>query len=379
MSCRSLMLLLLLGTALPYAQASAEMPAADTPPATFNGPMPSPDEVLAIPSGLSALLHARVIAPGNGREERLQRLAEMIFDRDGMDLQYDADATYTVAETWQYRRANCLSFTLLFVTLARESGIQARVQEVEQVVSWYQDAGALYSVGHVNAGIGINGREATVDLDRNVLYDRQGPRPISDARALAHFYNNRGAAQMEAGDVQGARAYLQASLRQADDFTAALNNLGVLESRQGHLSLAKAYYLRALQAAPRHVASLANASALLARLGEARQAARLQLRLQNVRQGDPFIQYGLGVQAERAGDADRAIRFYRRAIRLYGSAHQFHFALARAYVMSGNLPRADHELMRAQELGGTALQTRYQEKLDSLQRWRRQQASLRVH
>ena len=61
------MLLLLLGTALPYAQASAEMPAADTPLATFNGPMPSPDEVLAIPSGLSALLHARVIAPGNGR------------------------------------------------------------------------------------------------------------------------------------------------------------------------------------------------------------------------------------------------------------------------------------------------------------------------
>ncbi len=61
---------------------------------------------------------------------------------------------------WQHRRANCLAFTLLFVTLAREAGIQARVQEVGQVVSWYQDqdAGVVYSVGHVNAGVDVGGR-----------------------------------------------------------------------------------------------------------------------------------------------------------------------------------------------------------------------------
>jgi len=40
--------------------------------------------------------------------------------------------------------------------------------------------------------------------------------------------------------------------------------------------------------------------------------------------------------------------------------------------------RANGELARAQALGGAALQSRYQDKLDSLQRWRRQQASARL-
>lgn len=349
---------------------------ATTTPAIDVAP-PSPAEVLAVPPGLASLLQARVLAAGSSREERLHRLAEMIFDRDGLDLQYDADATYTINEIWQHRRANCLSFTLLFVTLAREAGIQARVQEVEQVVSWYQANGVLYNVGHVNAGIEIGGRQGTVDLDRNVLYDRNGPRPISDARALAHFYNNRGAASMQAGDNVGARLWFGAALRQAPDFTAAINNLGVLEARQGHLDLARACYREALRISPRNAASLVNASALLSRMGEEVEAARLRQTLQNVRQSDPFVQYMLGAQAERTGDSAQAIHFYRRALRLYDSAHQFHFALARAYVMAGDLRRADRELLRAQQLGGATLQSRYQDKLDSLQRWRRQQASTR--
>ncbi len=118
----------------------------------------------------------------------------MIFDQHGLDLQYDANATYTVSDIWQHRRANCLAFTLLFVTLAREAGIQARVQEVGQVVSWYQDqdAGVVYSVGHVNAGVDVGGRFGTVDLDRNVLYDRRGPVPVSVRAGIGAFLQQPG-------------------------------------------------------------------------------------------------------------------------------------------------------------------------------------------
>jgi hypothetical protein len=89
------------------------------------------------------------------------------------------------------------------------------VQEVGQVVSWYQDQaqGVVYSVGHVNAGVGFAGRFATVDLDRNVLYDRRAAAD-QPARALAHFYNNRGAERMASGDLVGARAFFDAALAQ---------------------------------------------------------------------------------------------------------------------------------------------------------------------
>lgn len=341
--------------------------------------IPSPDQVFAIPPAMRAMLQKQVIDRSSSREQRLQALVEMIFDRQGLDLQYDANATYTVDEVWQQRRANCLAFTLMFVALAREAGIQARVQEVGQVVSWYQDQenGVVYSVGHVNAGVEMSGRYGTVDLDRNVLYDRHGPQPVSKARALAHFYNNRGAEQMGEGDLAGARAFFDASVAQDRAFPSVWNNLGVLDNREGDIDAAKRALDKALQLDGRQDAALNNASALYRRLGLVAQAEAMERRLKSVQREDPFAQYMLGTQAERAGKLEEAIRYYRHAVRLYDTAHQFHFGLARAYFLTGQFKRADRELTRAQLLGGAPEQARYQAKLDSLARWRAQQQARR--
>ena len=356
------------GTAAPLAVAITATPA-----------MPTPQQVFAIPAAMRDMLRTQVINHSYSREQRLQALVEMIFDRHGLDLQYDADATFTVSEIWQQRRANCLAFTLMFVALAREAGIQARVQEVGQVVSWYQDQaqGLVYSVGHVNAGVGFAGRFATVDLDRNVLYDRRGPLPISQARALAHFYNNRGAERMASGDLVGARTFFNAALAQDNSFAATWNNLGVLENRTGDTAAARRALETALRLDGRQDAALTNASALYRKLGMVMQAQALEQRLQSVQREDPFAQYMLGAEAERAGRLDQAIRYYRQAVRLYDTAHQFHFGLARAYFLAGQLRRADRELLRAQALGGAPQQARYQAKLDSLARWRAQQQARR--
>ncbi|MGZ0028571.1 tetratricopeptide repeat protein [Stenotrophomonas sp. S4] len=341
--------------------------------------IPTPQQVFAIPTAMRDMLRTQVINRSYSREQRLQALVEMIFDRHGLDLQYDADATLTVSEIWQQRRANCLAFTLMFVALAREAGIQARVQEVGQVVSWYQDQaqGLVYSVGHVNAGVGFAGRFATVDLDRNVLYDRRGPLPISQARALAHFYNNRGAERMASGDLVGARIFFNAALAQDNSFAATWNNLGVLENRTGDTAAARRALETALRLDGRQDAALTNASTLYRKLGMVVQAQALEQRLQSVQREDPFAQYMLGAEAERAGQLDQAIRYYRQAVRLYDTAHQFHFGLARAYFLAGQFKRADRELLRAQELGGAPQQARYQAKLDSLARWRAQQQARR--
>ena len=379
-AARLLVLTLALSLALPaIAQARAGDAAAPVAGDAATSGIPTPQQVLAIPAGMRAMLQKQVIERSSSREQRLQALVEMIFDRHGLDLQYDANATYTVEQVWQQRRANCLAFTLMFVALAREAGIQARVQEVGQVVSWYQDQdnGVVYSVGHVNAGVEISGRYATVDLDRNVLYDRHGPQPVSRARALAHFYNNRGAERMAEGDLPGARAFFDASVAQDRAFSSVWNNLGVLDNREGDIDAAKRALDRALQLDGRQDAALTNASALYRRLGLDAQANALDRRLQSVQREDPFAQYMLGTQAERAGRLQDAIRYYRQAVRLYDSAHQFHFGLARVYFLAGQLKRADRELTRAQLLGGAPEQARYQAKLDSLARWRAQQQAKR--
>ncbi|ROP77029.1 Tfp pilus assembly protein PilF [Stenotrophomonas rhizophila] len=368
--CRLLMLWMALAAVPVWA---AEPAAPPLPAAPVTTELPTPAQILEVPAPLLTLLHEQVIDPGYSRERRLQRLVDMIFDAQGLHLAYDPDATHTINETWQTRRANCLSFTLLFVTLANLAGIDAHVQEVAQVVSWYQAPGVIYSIGHVNAGIVLDGRSGTVDLDHNVLYDRNGPQKINEQRALAHFYNNRGADRMAAGDTAGARTYFRAALAQAPDFVGSWNNLGVLAARVGDLDQARRDYETALRLQPRHGASLSNASALYRRVGDTRQAQRLAGRLARVQRSDPFAQYMLGARAEQRRDYPDAVKFYRRAVRLYDSAHPFHFALARAYFLAGDPHRASQEMQRARDLAGEngdAVTSRYQAKLDSLQRWR---------
>ncbi|MCF7751885.1 tetratricopeptide repeat protein [Bacillus subtilis subsp. subtilis] len=369
-------LALLLVLSAPSASAAEPPPA---PAASIAAAPPTPEQILAIPPGMQAMLKQRVIAPVYSREQRVQRLVHMIFDEDGMHLSYDPYATQTLTETWQNRRANCLSFTLMFVTLARAAGIDARVQEVAQVVTWYEDQGAIYNIGHVNAGVNLDGRIALVDLDRNVLYDRFGPQQIDQARALAHFYNNRGAMRMSDGDLGQARAYYLAALAQDPAFVAGWNNLGVLDARSGRLADAEHDYRTALQLKPRNAASLTNATALYRRLGDTRQAALLARRLQQVQRSDPFVQFRLGNEAEQRQDYAEAIRAYRRAVSLYGTAHQFHFGLARAYFLAGNNRRASVEMAKARDLAGTnadSLKSQYQAKLDSLHRLRQGTAAV---
>ncbi|UYB51001.1 tetratricopeptide repeat protein [Xanthomonas sp. AM6] len=322
---------------------------------------------MQVPPALHALVQQRV-DPHASREQRLQQLVRLAFDADGLDLQYDAKATHSVAESYATRRVNCLSFTLLFVVLARDAGLDAQVQEVGRVLSWYQDGDALYNAGHVNVGVRIDGRRGSIDLDRSVLMDRRGPRPISDRRALAHYYNNRGAELMADGALPAAQQHLAMALQMDRDFAAAWNNLGVLALRQGDTQAAAQDYATALAVDPGHVSTLSNAASLYRRLGDSRREAAMLARLQRVQLTDPFHQYLLGNEAERRQDYAAAIGYYRHALRLYDGAHLLYFALARAYLLSGDQRRAHRAMQQALEHADSGAQPRYQTKLDALRR-----------
>ena len=342
--------------------------------------VPDARQVMEIPPELRALLHERVIAPTTSREARVQRLVALVFDPDGLAVEYDNARTRTVAETWRDRRANCLSYTLLFVALARAAGLDAQVQEVGEVLAWYRDAGVIYSANHVNAGIRTGIQHQTVDVDRNILATRNRPRGVSDARAMAHFHNNRGAELMAAGDLEGARASLEAALRADRRFVPIWNNLGVLLQRQGDPEGARHALDAARTLDPEHAATLANLVALHQRQGEPALAASYAARLDRVQHGDPFHQFMRALECEDTGDYDGAIAHYRNAIRSQAGEHQFHFGLARAYFLSGRLDRAERELRRALALGDAEpVRAAYRGKLEHLRRWRANEAGHASH
>lgn len=328
--------------------------------------LPSWEEVVAVPPELHAQFDAQVLQETRGSQQRVQQIVEFMLDPEGLALEYDLETTRTVAETFHDRRGNCVSFTLTFVALAREAGLDAYVQEADQALLWLQDESTqgesmqdesmqdgvmMFYAGHVNAGVRIRGRRFVVDFDRSVVATAAPPTAITDRRALAHYYNNRGAEWLTAGEFPAAHSFFEAAIELEPDFVPAWNNLGVLGLRSGDTSAAERAYLAALEREPKHVPTLSNLAGLYRQLGEQEKLTRYQRRLDDVQRRDPFRSFILGLQHERQGDDPLALEYYLRAIRMHRGEPQFHLAVARIYDRLGEPGQAQRSLARARALG----------------------------
>lgn len=330
--------------------------------------LPDRDQVMRVPPELRAQVHERVVDRSRSKEQRLHLLADFVFSEDGLALEYESGNTRTVEQAWRSGKVNCLSFSLLFVALAREAGLEAQVQEIDKVLAWYQEEGIVYNSSHVNVGVRAGRKRHTVDVGRGAIIARHRPVAISDERALAHFYGNRGAELMAAGEMDAARAHMEAAIALDPDYATNWSNFGVLHLRSGDAAAAERAYLRALGLDPVHSAALFNIVGLYRRNGNARRAAEFQARLEKAQLADPFHQFLLANAYESRGEYERAVDHYRRAIRLHGKEHRFHFGLARTYLLMGEKRRASRSLARARALSDDEDRARYQAKLDWLNR-----------
>ncbi len=312
--------------------------------------VPAPAQILALPGALRDDFHARVLDVEHGEAQRLQRLVDYLFAPELLGMQYQPDATYTVAEAYATRRANCLSFTLLTIALAREAGLDAYGQEIAETLAWRKVDQTIYRSNHVNAGVTVRRKRLTVDVAWDEVIATEPPRAIDDARLFAHYYNNRAVDLMQAGQLEAALAHAEASLAQDADFATSWSNLGVLRRPAGDDARARGDFEHALMLDPAHPGALSNLAMQRRRDGDSAGADALLRQLESVQSRDPLHQFMLALDAEQAGDFERAATHYRRAIKLHEGEHSFHFGLARVYLHLGRDRAAARELERARAL-----------------------------
>lgn len=334
-------------------------------------PPPQPVEpaaaVTAMPVELRQRFHSEVLSsPATGRQ-RLEQVLHFMLDADALAIGYDQGATYSVERTYAERRANCVSFTLLFLALAREAGLDARAQEIEDTLSWHQAQGTIFRNNHINAGVRVDGHSFTIDTSGDTLIAGDRPVAMSERRLLAHYYNNLAMDQLAEGNVPAGQKLMDAALAQDDTYAPIWSNAGVLLLRQGKITAAERAYQRALKLDPEEDGALFNMISLSRRLGDTQREAEFRRRLDRVQQKDPLHHFMQAMDYERSGDYAQAIRHYRRAIRLHTGEHRFYSALARAYLKEGNARGAGRALKRAQALTDGATRAAYRAQLQELE------------
>ena len=323
-------------------------------------------EVLAVSAPMQDFVKAHVARRAD-RATRLGQLTSAIVDKRTFGLEYD-ETTRTASQTFQDRHGNCLSFSNMFVALARHAGLEVYYQEVDTPPDWSFRDGAFILNRHVNIVVDL-GRvgERVVDFnmaDFRANYDR---RRITDERALAHYDNNMAVERMQSGDAGGALSYLRRAAGHDPAFSPAWTNLGILYARRGHIAHAEAAYLEALKVDGGDLVAMSNLARLYESRGDAERAAVYHSRVRDHRQRNPYYRYLLAREAFQAGDYDAAIGHLDYAVRKNRNEDRFLFLLALSHMKKGNAGAARRWLARAEKVAATdALKRRYASKMDAL-------------
>ena len=333
---------------------------------TTEPPLDAPAQVMALSPELRARLQEEVLAGAKSPQARFNRLLHLVFDPGGLNLVYQDDATRTVAQAYATHAANCLSFTMLFIALAREAGLEAHPQEIRETLAWRQDSGIFYRVDHVNTIVRIGDTEYLVDILRDSVIALHAPETVSDQRLLAHYYNNLAMAELAQGRITPAIREMDAALGLDGSYATNWSNAGVLYARNGDEAAAEKAYARALEIEPNNTSALANMVNLAQREGDDTRAQQFRQRLDRQQQSDPFFHFLQAEEDEQAGDYTHAIEHYQRAIRLHAGEPRFYAALAHAYEQAGDGRSALKALRHAERLSAGSARDDYRKQIDAL-------------
>jgi tetratricopeptide (TPR) repeat protein len=299
--------------------------------------------------------------------ERLRLLIFAVMGERNFHLEYD-ESTRTASETFLDRRGNCLSFTNMFIAMARYLGLEASYQEVDVPPDWSLSGQAFLLSKHVNLEVRTSYDDVQI-IDFNV-YDfkiRHDRRIISDRRGRAHYFNNLGAELMLSGDTPRALVHFQQSLIEDDEFSPAWINLGILYRREGYPAYAEAAFRHVLELDYRDLVAMSNLANLYEEQGHSETALVYRERVKNHRMENPYFRYILANEAFVAGDYRTAIQHLDYAIGKRRDEDRFMALMSMSHLMLGDRESSEKWMKRAEEAASKdADKRRYHHKLELL-------------
>lgn len=286
------------------------------------GAIPDPG-MFELDDEMRAFVAEHVDGSRAGRE-RMRRLLSAMIESGLMSLDYDDAKTKTARQTFHDRVGNCMSFTALFVALAREADLDVRFQTVEVPPIWYADSDLVILNNHVNALVKQNfGSRVVVDFNVTELKGDYETHEVSDKYALALYYNNKAMDALRNEDTETSFRLLKKSIETYPDIAGNWANLGVIYSRSDEDDYAIAAYHKALDLDRKHRPSLTNLASIYRSRGNSEQAEYYARQVRRYQDQNPYYHYYHALAAYNNGDLVTAEERLERAIELKDSEHKF--------------------------------------------------------
>jgi Tfp pilus assembly protein PilF len=319
----------------------------------------------------------RHLGPLQRQADPRQALLEVMYQKSGLQLSYDATRTRNAAEAFAAREGNCLSLVIMTAAFARWLDLPVSFQAVLIDETYTRSGDLMLASNHVNLVLGAPTacRAMTRGMEDSLVVDflpaselrGQRSRPLEAATIVAMYFNNRAAEALAQGEVDQAYWLAREALLHDPAYINAANTLGVIYARAGYAERAEQALRHVLQAEPLAVNALTNLLPLLQRqhrTAEATEVAALLARLQPV---PPFRRLEEGREAMAAGHYEQARALFQEELRLQPYQDEVHFWAAQAAWRLGRSAEAARHLAHARDYSLTrGSQARYSAKLEQL-------------
>ena len=315
-------------------------------------------EPLAVDDEMRAFVAATQRGGRMRRAERLRRLIDRLTETGYLETVYAAEGTADAIRTFHSRTGNCLSFTNLFVALAREAGLDARFQIVDVPPAWDFESDLFIRSNHVNAVVRqVRSKrypqgELVVDLNAVLPSEEFDRHIISDVHAESMVYANLAIEELRDARTRRAVAYLQRALKLMPENADYWTNLGVIYSKAGHLQAALDIFGHALVLEPDSDSALAGLAHVYAKTGDTEKARRLQQEVTRRRNRDPFYHYAVARSAYERNEFATALDAINAALRRQSHTGAFHLIKALIEFRMGDDASASKSFTKAVRFGG---------------------------
>lgn len=284
----------------------------------------------------------------------------------GQGITYSTFNTGTAREVFETGKANCLGYTLLYVSLARHVGLKAQVNQVMVPPSWDMNSKRSYFLmRHVNAKVVAHKSrwplvrevhrisdvsDVVVDLEIRRFRANYRQKALDNFETEALFYNNRAMEFSSDEDEKNSFLYLRRALKVKDDQSFIWSNLASLYRKRGDLDLAEVTYLHALSLDARDLTVLHNLASLYKQTGNLQQSEIYRKKVQRYRNSNPYYLYQAAMSAQAAGDIPKALDYIKRAIQKETDDDRLYLLAADIMKAAGDLAGAEKMQKKADEL-----------------------------
>lgn len=305
---------------------------------------------------------------------RLKKLIRGMIEDGLLTLDYDPNLTYTAIETFQNRQGNCLSFSILFASLAREANLDVTFQMVDIPPSFRADGEIILLNNHIN--VLVKGIRSDVNFSRDYVVDfnaaeyngNYDTRKVTDNYAIALYYSNVAVESMQAGNSKNAFRYLKKGIETDPAIAGLWVNLGALYSRHEHYNMAVQAYQQALSIQPSNKSALVNLANTLHYLGHEEESEYYLKKVAYYRDHNPYYHYFQAQTAYQQNELEDALAYLAEAIRLKRDEHQFYFLRGLVHFQMKAYDLAAKDFRKARDTAEKAqLTAGYTRKLQALE------------